>query len=261
MPLASLFYALMRFVYAKAFGRQYMLHYPLYRHDDQDLMQGQTYFTEYCVAQIPALRGLRLLDVGCGNGVQTMHIHEHYRPALTQGVDLDPAHIEYARAEGQKRDLKGIEFTVDNAQSLRAVNDSSFDVVICIESAHHYPDKQAFLAQAARALRPGGYLLVADLLCRKERPARWFDRHLSLFYWSADRYQSVLPRVGFELLSGENITPLLLSGFSTSRNWFRASSHGAGYWIARIVGEFLVRLYIHQLTHDLDYHLMLARKV
>jgi SAM-dependent methyltransferase len=44
-------------------------------------------------------------------------------------------------------------------------------VVLCVEAALHFADRRAFFAQAARVLRPGGLLLLADLLVDPARAA------------------------------------------------------------------------------------------
>ena len=258
----SLFYRLMRALYDQLYGRQHMLHYPLYRSDIQCLMQGQIYFTEFCLELVAPLKGRRVLDIGCGNGVQTMYIHEHYRPAYTHGVDIEPQHVSIARAEAARRGLEDITFVVDDAQRLASVPGGSVDVVLCIESAHHYRDKAAFLTQARRALTPGGVLLIADLLLRREEAPSWLNRRMALYYWTQSKYGAALPEIGFELVSVEDMTSRLIAGLRTSGRWFEQPKGGTslGYRISKALGQALARLYVHQLTHKLDYRLFVARK-
>lgn len=261
--MISLFYRLMYVLYDQVYGRQYMLHYPLYRGDNQDLMQGQIYFIDYCLQRVEPLKGRRVLDVGCGNGVQTIYIHEQYGPAHTCGIDIDPRHVSIARAEATRRGLEEITFVVDDAQRLESVPAGSADVALCIESAHHYADKSAFLAQTWRALRPGGVLLIADLILRKEGLPSWINRRMALNYWSQSRYGVALPEVGFEVVSAEDLTPYLIAGFGTSGRWFEnpEGRKSVGYQISKAVGQALAWLYLRQLNCKLDYCLLLARKV
>ena len=65
VDVIRVFYRLMYFAYDKMYGQQHILHYPLYRRDEQSLMEGQIYFTEHCLNRLPSLEGKQLLDVGC----------------------------------------------------------------------------------------------------------------------------------------------------------------------------------------------------
>src|SRR5665213_1518304 len=107
MPLQvmRMFYAIVRFAFEAVFGRQQMLHYPLYVNDDQTLLQGQMYFTDRCLSYLPDLGGKRLLDIGCGNGVQALYIHDAYKPQYVCGIDINEMHVRQASAEKAARDL------------------------------------------------------------------------------------------------------------------------------------------------------------
>ena len=71
----------------------------------------------------------------------------------------------------------------------------SFDVVVNVESSHCYPSTKTFMKQAARVLRPGGFLYWTDI------------RH-------DEQYKEVDPAMeaaGFEIVDSENITPHVLA--------------------------------------------------
>lgn len=258
--MIGVFYRAMHLAYREIFGRQHMLHYPLFKEPNQDLMAGQIHFTEYCIEHLPVLAGKDLLDIGCGNGVQTIHIHRVFQPASTLGIDLSPIHVKIASDEAAKLGLQRIEFRADNAQRLSTAADASVDIVICTESAHHYPDKNAFLTQVRRVMRPGSWILIADLLCRPGKPPNWLNHRLYLYYWSREEYRMAFARLGFQLEHDEDLTPLVLRSFRNADRWFPSTTHsGLSYRLAKAFGRFLIRLYVKQLTHSLQYQLMVAR--
>jgi len=97
-------------------------------------------------------RGLRVLDVGCGQGIDV------YRYALagaeTTGIDLTPRHVELARAHVAAMELEA-EIVVGDAESL-PFDDASFDRVSSNGVLHHTPDLPAALREIRRVLVPGG---------------------------------------------------------------------------------------------------------
>jgi ubiquinone/menaquinone biosynthesis C-methylase UbiE len=239
-----------------------MLHYPLYREEGQTLMEGQIYFTEICLSKLGDIAGKRLLDVGCGNGIQTLYVYDNWKPAHVLGVDLSPMHVELAAAAAARPPRPGLSFVVDNAQTLTAAADESFDLLLCTESAHHYPDKGAFLAQVKRVLRPGGRFLIADLLIRDGTSPRRYDRCFSLFYWTLAQYREAFRSHGLQLEVEQELTGRLVDGFQSSQRWFDESRERAGplHNIAKRAGRCLIALYIHELKNRFRYYLMAGVK-
>lgn len=98
-----------------------------------------------------------LLDVGCGTGPMIELLTEEYPDRHYVGMDLTPKMIEVANAKG----LKNAEFIVGDSEDMPFENES-FDVLICANSFHHYPDPQKFFNEVKRVLRPNGMLVLRD---------------------------------------------------------------------------------------------------
>lgn len=103
--------------------------------------------------------GRRVLDVGSGRGGTVDTLLRYFAPASVTGVDLSPAAVAFCRRSSGGR----AGFAVADAQHL-PFRDGAFDVVTNVESAHCYPDPDAFYAEVARVLGPGGVFLYTDLL-------------------------------------------------------------------------------------------------
>jgi 2-polyprenyl-3-methyl-5-hydroxy-6-metoxy-1,4-benzoquinol methylase len=260
--MMRILYGLMRLSYDRLYGEQQMLHYPLHRDATETLFEGQTHLTDYCLSHVPDLSQKRLLDIGCGNGIQTLHIHERYNPEYLYAVDLNRMHIGLAKKELVKRRLARVDFAVDNAQSLTSVADNSFDAAICIESSHHYPDKDAFLHHVQRVLRPGGYFVLADLIRKDHRQPSLAEKKMFLFHWCPQRYRDALRRVGMVVVKEEDITDSILPAFRLADRWLKKPSgvSPAAHVIGRWLGRAMIAFYRVQLERYLRYHLFLARK-
>ena len=260
-PLMTLFYLILAWAYARVFGGQQMLHYPLFREPGQGLLEGQRHFTDLCVERLGVLTGRDLLEIGCGNGEQAIYVHGRYRPKSTRGIDLHAPHVNHANRLVQLQGLQNIIFALDDAQWLGSVSDASVDALICIESAHHYPDKAAFLAQVHRVLRPGGRFLIAELLQLVERRPSLLDRGKSTYYWTLDQYRAALAAVELEVSETEDISDRLLAGFATSSTWFMGTARGPAAWAGRLLGRALVAYYSWQLRSARRYWLLAGSRL
>jgi SAM-dependent methyltransferase len=104
--------------------------------------------------------GCRLaLDIGCGQGAFARELARRCERVV--GIDLSPNMIRIARE--QSRDFPNIDFDVADVMRYD-LGDGRFDCIASIATLHHLPLAD-LLPWIARALRPGGALLVLDL-CR-----------------------------------------------------------------------------------------------
>ncbi len=104
----------------------------------------------------------RLLDLGCGVGTAALYLAER-RPVEVVGVSISPAQIRLAeRFAARSRPLLGeVRFRTADFTEL-PTELTGFDLAYAIESFVHADPASAFFREAARALRPGGVLVVID---------------------------------------------------------------------------------------------------
>ena len=104
----------------------------------------------------------RVLDLGCGVGTAALYLAQR-RPVEVVGVSISPEQIRLAeRFAARSEPLRGsVRFqTADFTELPEEL--TGFDLAFAIESFVHADPAAAFFRGAARALRPGGALVVID---------------------------------------------------------------------------------------------------
>jgi SAM-dependent methyltransferase len=97
---------------------------------------------------------LRILDVGCGDGVLTRRVRRSFPQAAIRAVDLDEVRLH--RATGY---CPHVTFLKGDVCALPFV-DAAFDVVLCHHVIEHINDDAGVLAECRRVLGSGGLLLL-----------------------------------------------------------------------------------------------------
>lgn len=106
------------------------------------------------------VRGLELLDLGCGNGYLCRRFARE--SALVTGIDASVAMIERAR-QREAREPLGITYHVADAADLSVLGDASFDVVVSNMAVMDIEDTDGAIREVARVLRPGGRFVFSIL--------------------------------------------------------------------------------------------------
>ena len=109
---------------------------------------------------LPATQGDldRILDAGCGPGVFTLELAKLHPKAQVVGIDIDEAAIERNRRIAKEAGLANCRFEVADVEDLPYRDE--FDLVLCVDNLEHIEDDEAAMRSLARALAPGGRLVV-----------------------------------------------------------------------------------------------------
>ena len=116
---------------------------------------------EWLVRAVGAAARNRALDLACGPGIVAEVIAPRVREVV--GLDVTPEMIRLAHDRLEKAQLTNAYFSVASVEAL-PFKENEFDQVITRLSLHHFHDVAAVLSEVRRVLRPGGDLIIADVV-------------------------------------------------------------------------------------------------
>ncbi len=109
-----------------------------------------------------------ILDVGCGLGGSSIYLAKHFNVNVT-GITLSTQQVAIAKQQAGKEQINHVQFTINDALSLANIANNSIDIVWSLESCEQFYDKNLFIQQAFRVLKPGGQLIIATWCSDQEQ--------------------------------------------------------------------------------------------
>lgn len=119
--------------------------------------------------------GDRVVDAGFGYGDQDLLWARRHRVSIA-GFNVNAAQVEVARDRVARAGLDSAIALFPRSAMATGLDDGWADRVVALESAFHFPDRRQFFAEAARLLRPGGTIALADLVVADGVGRRLVDR-------------------------------------------------------------------------------------
>jgi ubiquinone/menaquinone biosynthesis C-methylase UbiE len=115
---------------------------------------------EALVQKLGITKGLKVLDLGCGDG--TTAVPEAKLGAEVLGVDIARNLVEAGNKRAQEHGLTNLKFQEGDASNLEQVPDKSFDLVVTIFGAMFAPKPFDVAKEMVRVTRPGGRIVMGN---------------------------------------------------------------------------------------------------
>jgi len=145
--------------------------------------------------------GQRVLEVGCGRGVGTQLLFDHFGASEVHAFALDPDMVTRARRRLADYPTDRLKLYVADATTIPEA-DESFDAAVDFGILHHVPDWPTAVAEVARVLKPGGRFYFEEVT--RQALDRWIYRtvldHPADNRFTAEEFVSTLERDGVHLL-------------------------------------------------------------
>ena len=165
------------------------------------------------VALASLKEGETVLDLGSGAGFDCFLAAQKVgEKGHVIGVDMTPEMVERARENASKGDFSNMEFRLGEIENL-PVADNTIDTIISNCVINLAPDKRRVFNEAYRVLKPGGRLMVSDMVLLKELPA--FIKNTAAAYIGClsgavmkEEYLKSIAAAGFQEVMIVDETPL-----------------------------------------------------
>lgn len=201
-------------IFALVLGREVLYSTGVFPRGDEDLDTAQQLKLARIAAKLDLRPGERLLDVGCGWGSILFHAAEQ-SGAHVRGVTLSARQREVALTRAADRGISGrVRIDLAHIEDL-ALEPESIDAVVFSGSIVHMHNREAVYDTVARALRPGGRLLVSDCFFPQQARGDRESQATNYIFVTALGYcrllslseeLAIIERAGMDVLHVEDLT-------------------------------------------------------
>jgi ArsR family transcriptional regulator len=121
---------------------------------------------EMCIKLLPPMV---IADIGAGEGTLSLLLSQRAEKVI--GIDNSEKMVEYAAGIARKNKVVNVEFRLGDLEEL-PLGDESIDLALFSQSLHHALHPQRAASEAWRVLKPGGRIVVLDLMKHNFEQAR-----------------------------------------------------------------------------------------
>jgi 2-polyprenyl-3-methyl-5-hydroxy-6-metoxy-1,4-benzoquinol methylase len=141
-------------------------------------------------------RGMRILDVGCGNGMLMEVLYRNkFKPDFFVGIDVSPSAIDKLLSRKTNFTVRGI---IGDIRTMELGRFEPFDVITCFEVIEHFEPQyiEHVFKEMIQVLKPGGILLLStpNFSTSRERPVRHADAANHVYEYDEEELQAYLEK-------------------------------------------------------------------
>jgi ArsR family transcriptional regulator len=168
-----------------------------------DRLRGELFGDNVSLLALPALLPPKWTvgDLGCGTGALLPYVAPHVKAII--GIDASDEMLAAARRRTER--LPNVELRRGSLEAL-PLDDASLDAAVMMLVLHHVASPVPALAEARRALRPGGRLLLVDMASHEKEEYRQQMGHVWLGF-SEEQLRRFVEQAGFASVRVDPLPP------------------------------------------------------
>jgi len=183
----------------KYYGGSDFLNFGYWTEETRDQKEACNNLMEQLLSFFPNREG-NILDVACGKGQTTAYLSKYYSAEKITGINISEYQLEFAR-----KNAPDSIFEIMSATQLE-FEDNSVDNIICVEAAFHFFTRADFFREAMRVLKPGGRLVLSDVLMTLEAERARESRTELNYVKDLQDYRDLMVDSGFQHIEVDDIT-------------------------------------------------------
>lgn len=217
--------------------------------------------------------GQAVVDVGFGFADQDMLWLERLNPDHITGLNITASQVRLAKERVAERGMADRITLLEASATQMPLPDASCDRVLGVECAFHFDTREDFFREAFRVLRPGGRMVLCDVI-RSDPDPRPFRRRVQNFNWKFFTQKYAVPEANADTRASY-AAKLTATGFtgarvdSISKDVYPGLHHFMKtdpsmlrrfHWLARLPYRLTLKFPSEQVYSAYDYVLAVAEK-
>ena len=140
-------------------------------------IEGASGFYAYTASLLPSAEGSRVLDLGCGTGLELEEYFALNPGSAVTGIDLSEAMLNALKAKFPEKNLTLIKASYFDVP----LGNGQYDAAVSVESLHHFPaDMKASLYEKLHtALSANGVFVLTDYFAESEEMEKEYFQNLA----------------------------------------------------------------------------------
>ena len=176
-------------------------------------------FYHFTAKQLPAFESCRILDLGCGTGLELSAYYMRNPSALVTGIDLSNGMLDVLKKKFLDKDISlicGSYFDVPFGVNI-------FDAAVSVESLHHFTkaEKVPLYVKLHRALKNNGYFVLTDYFSLSDEEEAMHRENLRLLKIEQGLTDQEIYHYDTPLTVEHEVEALLEAGFSSVEVLYR----------------------------------------
>ena len=139
-------------------------------------IEGAKEFYPFTASLLPRQPGAKVLDLGCGTGLELEFYFRLTPEAAVTGIDLSEGMLAALKAKFPGKDLK----LIQGSYFELPLGEEVYDAAVSVESLHHFTkeEKAGLYGKLWKALKPGGSFILTDYFADTDEQERLYRGEL-----------------------------------------------------------------------------------